>query len=57
MLVQIQKIFKSYFTDFWVGVVKNGWDHLFSSQDTKIYSTLGISVWNELIFCILTVMQ
>ena len=45
----------SYFTDFWVGVVKRG--HLFNSQNTKICCILRMSVWIELIFCILTVMQ
>ena len=38
-----------------MGVVKIGRGHLFSSQDTKICFILRMSVWIELIFCMLTV--
>ena len=36
---------ESYFTDFWVGKVKNGCGHLFSLQGCKICCILRMSVW------------
>ena len=47
----------SYFFDFYVGVIKNGHGCLFSSRDPKICWILRMSVWIDLIFCMLTLMQ
>ena len=42
---------------FLSGCGQNGPGHLFSSWDSIICCTLRMSVWIELIFCMLTVMQ
>ena len=42
---------KSYFSNFWMSMVKNGHDYL-------VHETLKeMSLWIELLFCMLTVMQ
>ena len=53
----IKSFFHAGTIRLFLGVLGQKWSLLFSSWDPKIYYTLRISLWTELIFWMLIVMQ
>ena len=53
----IKSFFHAGTIQLFLGVLGQKWPLLFSSRDPKIYYTLRISLWTELIFWMLIVMQ